>query len=174
VSIGSLPMSVVCNIRKQSTLAPASTSRWLWSRSVASLVPIPKPHVFLFVKACPTKAGLVSPELQKCSFHSSADCCQTCSTLPNFLASWDALLQTQLCPVTFPWSSVESPQEGRHLSKAGNPAWPGSQVPSCKRQHWVTWAQIQRGLCQSTWGSHLGSWIPLRLVCAGESVDYRS
>ena len=29
------------------------------------------------------------------------------------------------------------------------------------------------GLCQSTWGSHLGSWIPQRLVCTGESVDYR-
>jgi hypothetical protein len=27
---------------------------------------------------------------------------------------------------------------------------------------------------QNTWGSHLGSWIPLRLVCTGESVDYRS
>ena len=30
------------------------------------------------------------------------------------------------------------------------------------------------GLCWSTWGSHLGSRIPPRLVCAGESVDYRS
>jgi hypothetical protein len=30
------------------------------------------------------------------------------------------------------------------------------------------------GLCRSTCGSHLGSQIPLRLVCAGESVDYRS
>ena len=30
------------------------------------------------------------------------------------------------------------------------------------------------GLCRSTWSSHLGSRIPLRLVCAGESVDYRS
>jgi hypothetical protein len=29
------------------------------------------------------------------------------------------------------------------------------------------------GLCSSTRGSHLGSWIPLRLVCAGESVDYK-
>jgi hypothetical protein len=29
------------------------------------------------------------------------------------------------------------------------------------------------GLCLSTWGSHLGSQIPLRQVCAGESVDYR-
>jgi hypothetical protein len=27
---------------------------------------------------------------------------------------------------------------------------------------------------QSTWGSHFGSWISQRLVCAGESVDYRS
>jgi hypothetical protein len=27
---------------------------------------------------------------------------------------------------------------------------------------------------ESTWGSHLGSWIPPRLVCTGESVDYRS
>jgi hypothetical protein len=26
----------------------------------------------------------------------------------------------------------------------------------------------------NTWGSHLGSWIPQRLVCAGESADYRS
>jgi hypothetical protein len=30
------------------------------------------------------------------------------------------------------------------------------------------------GLCWSTWGSHLHSRIPLRIVCAGESVDYRS
>jgi hypothetical protein len=30
------------------------------------------------------------------------------------------------------------------------------------------------GVCRSTWGSHLGFRIPLRLVCAGESVDYRS
>jgi hypothetical protein len=30
------------------------------------------------------------------------------------------------------------------------------------------------GLCRSTWGSHLGSWIPQRLVCAEESVEYRS
>jgi hypothetical protein len=30
------------------------------------------------------------------------------------------------------------------------------------------------GLCWSTWGSHLSFWIPLRLVCAGESVEYRS
>jgi hypothetical protein len=29
-------------------------------------------------------------------------------------------------------------------------------------------------LCQRTWGSNLGSRIPPRLVCAGESVDYRS
>ena len=27
---------------------------------------------------------------------------------------------------------------------------------------------------QNTWGSHLGSRIPLRLVCTGESMDYRS
>ena len=26
---------------------------------------------------------------------------------------------------------------------------------------------------QNTWGSHLGSQIPLRLVATGESVDYR-
>ena len=32
----------------------------------------------------------------------------------------------------------------------------------------------QGGLCWSTWGHHLGSQIPLRLDCAGESVDYRS
>ena len=31
-----------------------------------------------------------------------------------------------------------------------------------------------RGLCQSTQGSHCGSQIPLRLVCAGKSMDYRS
>jgi hypothetical protein len=30
------------------------------------------------------------------------------------------------------------------------------------------------GLWLSTWGSNLGSWIPQRLVCTGESVDYRS
>jgi hypothetical protein len=30
------------------------------------------------------------------------------------------------------------------------------------------------GLCLNTLGSHLGSQIPLRLVCAGESVDYRN
>jgi hypothetical protein len=30
------------------------------------------------------------------------------------------------------------------------------------------------GLCQNRWGRHLGSWIPLRLVCTGESADYRS
>ena len=30
------------------------------------------------------------------------------------------------------------------------------------------------GLCHSTWGSHLGSQISQRLVCTGESVDYRS
>jgi hypothetical protein len=27
---------------------------------------------------------------------------------------------------------------------------------------------------QSTWGSHIGSWIPQRLVCTGESAGYRS
>jgi hypothetical protein len=30
------------------------------------------------------------------------------------------------------------------------------------------------GLCQRRWGSHFGFWIPQRLVCTGESVDYRS
>ena len=30
------------------------------------------------------------------------------------------------------------------------------------------------GLCRSTWGSHLVSQIPQRLVCTGESVDYKS
>ena len=30
------------------------------------------------------------------------------------------------------------------------------------------------GLCQSTWGSHLGSLIPQTLVCTGENVDYWS
>jgi hypothetical protein len=30
------------------------------------------------------------------------------------------------------------------------------------------------GLCLSSWGSHLGFWIPQRLVCAGDSADYRS
>jgi hypothetical protein len=30
------------------------------------------------------------------------------------------------------------------------------------------------GLYWSTWGSHLGSWIPPGLVCTGENVDYRS
>jgi hypothetical protein len=29
------------------------------------------------------------------------------------------------------------------------------------------------GLCWSTWGSHHGSQIPQRLVCTGESVNYR-
>jgi hypothetical protein len=30
------------------------------------------------------------------------------------------------------------------------------------------------GLCRSIWGNHLGSRIPQRLVCTGESADYRS
>jgi hypothetical protein len=32
----------------------------------------------------------------------------------------------------------------------------------------------RRGLCQSTWGSHHWSRISQRLVCVGESADYRS
>jgi hypothetical protein len=32
----------------------------------------------------------------------------------------------------------------------------------------------REGLCWSTWGRNLGSQIPLRLVCRGESVEYRS
>ena len=31
-----------------------------------------------------------------------------------------------------------------------------------------------RALPSRTWGSHLRSWIPQRLVCTGESADYRS
>jgi hypothetical protein len=30
------------------------------------------------------------------------------------------------------------------------------------------------GLCQSTWGTHLWSGISQRLVCVGESADYKS
>jgi hypothetical protein len=43
------------------------------------------------------------------------------------------------------------------------PSLPEERCPPCPGE-----------LCQSTWWSHLGSWIPLRLVCAGESVEYRS
>ena len=43
------------------------------------------------------------------------------------------------------------------------PSLPEEKCPPCPR-----------GLCRSTSGRHLGSWIPLRLVCTGESVDYRS
>jgi hypothetical protein len=42
------------------------------------------------------------------------------------------------------------------------PSLPEERYPACPE-----------GLCQSTWGSHLGSWIPQRLVCSDESVEYR-
>jgi hypothetical protein len=43
------------------------------------------------------------------------------------------------------------------------PSPPETRCPPCPR-----------GLCQSTWGSCLGCQINQRLVCAGESTDYRS
>ena len=102
------------------------------------------------------------------------------------------------------WNTTYVPDS---IREAENPAGPGSQVPSSRHQHLVTWAQSlwkpPRSLEDSFWdrplfglqtsghlhcqrsgdrharvgfagapgGSHLGPWIPLRLVCAGESVD---
>jgi hypothetical protein len=46
---------------------------------------------------------------------------------------------------------------------------PDIQALPCQRRGFCP-----RGLCWSRWGSHLGSRIPQRLVCTGESVVYRS
>ena len=47
---------------------------------------------------------------------------------------------------------------------------PDIQAPSLPKER----CPLRLGrLCQSTWGSHLWSWISQRLVCAGESADYR-
>jgi hypothetical protein len=51
--------------------------------------------------------------------------------------------------------SIQSCGTWDSIRKAGNPAWPGSQVPSGRRQHWVTWAQSRqtppRSLEDSFW-----------------------
>ena len=48
---------------------------------------------------------------------------------------------------------------------------PDIRAPSLpEERYWL----LPGGLCLSTWGSHLWSWISQRLVCAGESADYRS
>ena len=52
------------------------------------------------------------------------------------------------------------------------PFWaPDIQAPSLPEERGPIHLE---GLCQSTWGSHLWSLISQRLVCAGESADYRS
>jgi hypothetical protein len=48
---------------------------------------------------------------------------------------------------------------------------PNIRAPSLPEERCLP---LTGGLCQSTWMSHLGSWIPQRLICTGESVDYRS
>jgi hypothetical protein len=54
------------------------------------------------------------------------------------------------------------------------------QTPFMEPDMWAPFLPEERclphlgGLCQSTQGSHLGSWIPQRQVCTAESLDYRS
>ena len=50
----------------------------------------------------------------------------------------------------------------------------GKQLEALKEETQQSLKELQEVFCRSTWGSHLGSWIPQRLVCTGESVDYRS
>ena len=51
---------------------------------------------------------------------------------------------------------IQSCRTWDSIREAGNPAWPGSQVPSGQCQHWVTWAQSlqtpPRSLEDSFWG----------------------
>jgi hypothetical protein len=46
------------------------------------------------------------------------------------------------------WNTTSAPIQSHRtwdsIREAENPAWSGSQVPSGRRQHWVTWAQSER------------------------------
>ena len=50
----------------------------------------------------------------------------------------------------------------------------GKELEALKEETQQSLKELQEVFCRSTWGSHLGSWTPRRLVCTGESVDYRS
>ena len=61
------------------------------------------------------------------------------------------------------WSYTASGADPVLGSRHPAPSLPEERCPPCLR-----------GLCWSTSGSHLGSRIPQRLICTGESVDCRS
>ena len=74
--------------------------------------------------------------------------------------------------VTWAQSQLTSPKSPRGQLLRQTPFWaPDIGAPSLPEK---TCPPCPWGLCWITWGTHLGSRIPLRLVCRGESVDYRS
>jgi hypothetical protein len=68
--------------------------------------------------------------------------------------------------------SEDTPKVPRGQLLRQTPFWaPDIRAPSLPEERCP---QSPGKFCQRTWRSHLGSWIPLRLVCASESIDYRS
>jgi hypothetical protein len=74
---------------------------------------------------------------------------------PGHLGRWvsrhpQGTLEDSPCDLrtTSEWNTTSVPIQSCRtwecIRKAGNLAWPGSQVPSSKHQHWVTWAQSRR------------------------------
>jgi hypothetical protein len=100
--------------------------------------------------------------------------------------TWDSIREAE--KLAWPGTQVPSGQRQHQVTLGSEVA----DTPNVPRGHLLRqipfWASDIRapslpeercppclgGLCQSTWGNNLGFWIPLRLVCAGESVDYRS
>jgi hypothetical protein len=77
------------------------------------------------------------------------------------------------------WNTTSVPIQSRGTwnssRKAGNPAWSGSQDPSGRQQHWVTWAQNRqtppRSLEDSFWDRpHFGLQTSGHLPCQRRGV----
>ena len=129
----------------------------------------------------PTRSLEDSP----CNLRTSGECNTTSVSIQSHRA-WNSIREAE--NTAWPGSQILS---GRHqhqvtlgAESADTPKVPRGQLlrktpfqapdiwaPSLPEERWPSGPG---GHCLSIFGSHLGSKIPLRLVCAGESVDYRS
>jgi hypothetical protein len=80
--------------------------------------------------------------------------------------------QRLVCPDS-QYRSYTASRTGRSDTASGADPVSGSRHPSNFPARGEV-STLPGRVCQSTWGSHLGSQIPQRLVCTGESVDYRN
>ena len=86
--------------------------------------------------------------------------------IPGFLRDKSTQVRVWTTEATQLLGQAEAAQ---HLGKTSFQD-PDIQAPSSPEERCLP---HPGGLCQSTWGSNLWNWISQRLVCTGESVDYR-